>query len=494
MPVTFPIRDEAKKEIDSLIWDKFTKQEIEKKLSTTEGIEIFFDLFLHLRAPDPEQYALYYRVFLEKINSEFDKIVDSDEKKAAALKVMIVFKKMGDYTFKDFKEKHEIFKFEREIKNKLDILEKNKKLETEKLIQLKFNELKLHEPVFNEKPFSDFPKKEAWRFYLDGRYQKINQEFGWGASELREPGWLNELHNAFTYALDTIEQDLSVELLGEIHQKAVLKVKEIGYQKGKIRGNDNVRYQMPDFSLLGLSELHEESKNNLKYYVTDANYEFYDGNCYLSEDPKKYRTMMVNYEPFSESTVKEIMSEIIKRYYIEFKEAKNDRFLQFQAIVKLSSDLVRFHPYNDGNTRVLVNIVLKRELIKYGFKPVILENPNWFDNLSKEELCLETLKGIENFEYVKKNGIYPEADPTFTTDNFIEYIEGEAKKAENIKLNTIIPKNEGFVETIERLRLEEKNKEIIKRGNVTTEPIKSPFNHKPIVFKTEPQKDRPKFY
>ena len=69
------------------------------------------------------------------------------------------------------------------------------------------------------------------------------------------------------------------------------------------------------------------------------------------------------------------------------------------------------HPRADGNNRT-ATIILNSELIKYGFRPAVLENPNRLEGFSQAELLQEVYQGMRNFIHVAIRGFYPGGQTT----------------------------------------------------------------------------------
>lgn len=47
-------------------------------------------------------------------------------------------------------------------------------------------------------------------------------------------------------------------------------------------------------------------------------------------------------------------------------------------------------------------LLMNRELIRHGFSPAIFDNPNGFDGLAPDEALSELIRGMKNFQYIKK--------------------------------------------------------------------------------------------
>lgn len=88
-----------------------------------------------------------------------------------------------------------------------------------------------------------------------------------------------------------------------------------------------------------------------------------------------------------------IVREFIQKYLDAIKIASNDNERKLDIIIEFIQSLEQLHPFIDGNCRVFVMLLLNSELIKNGFPPTMLDNPNRFDLFSKKELADEIKKG-----------------------------------------------------------------------------------------------------
>ncbi len=88
-----------------------------------------------------------------------------------------------------------------------------------------------------------------------------------------------------------------------------------------------------------------------------------------------------------------IVRELIQKYLDAMKLVSNDNERKLDVIIEFIQSLEQLHPFGDGNCRVFVMLLLNSELIKSGFPPTMLDNPNQFDLFSKKELADEIKKG-----------------------------------------------------------------------------------------------------
>lgn len=55
---------------------------------------------------------------------------------------------------------------------------------------------------------------------------------------------------------------------------------------------------------------------------------------------------------------------------------------------------------------------MNRELVKHGFSPSLLENPNRFKGYTLNESVYELLRGTQNFNQLKELGFIEGCEPT----------------------------------------------------------------------------------
>jgi|GEM_PF-5967408 len=419
---------ETKKMTKPLIWANFSSDEVDKELDSTNAIKKFTAFFLCVGTIWEHQSEMLLK-YLIKINNEFNSIIN--DQLATELKLIVDFRTFDASNF-NVEHQSQIEIELKKITTSLNTYIENKKNKLNNELRQRFESFNFLDDCSVQSCFQDFPTDEAWRFYVDGRYQKIPGEKGWVEFEKREPGCLQEMHKAFKKSLDRTDK-LSLEVIHEIHQDAIGKVNNIKTNHKKIRGMDQVGYDMIEFSILGLDELQKSEASQWRSGTTNGSYEYTDRKKYFSQNVETYRTLYIQYRPFDNVKINEMTQAIINGYYVDLSNAKN-KFEIFMAIIKLCSSLIRLHPFNDGNGRVFINILLNTELLKNQFPCVILENPNLFDNLSQDELADEVLTGMKNFEYVKKNKIYPDALPFITTQNINAYLKS---KSEEYLINVI---------------------------------------------------------
>lgn len=236
--------------------------------------------------------------------------------------------------------------------------------------------------------FADFPTEEIWRLFIDGYKQK--QETGWLDYEIREPGCMLAMLRGMIHVIENIEEPLDIPMLCKLHALCSTNVSGLlESNKAGIFRNNTISevglFYGSNCSIVGFIEMVEQKGNDYEI----KNLPSLCGSAGI-------RTL--------KKTDKEIYSrleKIINAYHLEINTGNN--ISKLLAIVKLIKELERFHPFPDANCRTICILLLFRELVRNGFSPVILDNPNCFEGFSDIELVNEIIEGMKTFQLVKIN-------------------------------------------------------------------------------------------
>ncbi len=89
------------------------------------------------------------------------------------------------------------------------------------------------------------------------------------------------------------------------------------------------------------------------------------------------------------------MANLLENYNKSIQSAKTplDTLL---AIIKYAQFCEQLHPFIDGNCRTFGMLMLNHLLMRNGFPPAILENPNRLDAFSEKQLLVEVINGMQN--------------------------------------------------------------------------------------------------
>ncbi|WP_173236291.1 hypothetical protein [Legionella antarctica] len=96
----------------------------------------------------------------------------------------------------------------------------------------------------------------------------------------------------------------------------------------------------------------------------------------------------------------------IKEYESTIFAHPEDPHAILRSIILFCKKLVLIHPFSDCNGRLFCNLILNRELIRNGFSPTLLDNPNRIDGYSLNESIFELIRGMDSFQFLKKEGLF----------------------------------------------------------------------------------------
>lgn len=256
---------------------------------------------------------------------------------------------------------------------------------------------------------------QLWRLIIDGekQYNPDDPDSGVAGYEKREKGSVERLINGYRYALsEDLTQPVTIPFIQSIHKaaasRAVEKHASAGHWAKKLRECVNAGFYKPSnntglqyktksssFSALGIIE------NVLK---TDT----------LLQPPTSYFTISgLGSSKFTapttdqDDTIQNSMQILIDAYERKMQALPvTDRYERLKTIVQFIHIAELNHPFQDGNCRTLCTCLLNRELMRFGFSPTLQWNPNYFDALSTEEIMLEVLEGMKDFQTLATTKTY----------------------------------------------------------------------------------------
>lgn len=265
----------------------------------------------------------------------------------------------------------------------------------------------------------EFDKRQLYRFFVDGRF--YTREHGWEEYEKREPGSIEGMSLAYSYMLDNfdLKDGLSVKYICELHN---LIVSKINLQARKNRYPGQIREFQVSFllkprttSLEGLRELLKEQglENGLKeaklnkYKSIEDVYERIQNGedvRYRAIIGKLDDELMKGFEERKPEGLyfkarKKIQLNLYKR--LENHVSEYNKKINFFTndedkiyfIVDFVKNVVRLHPFVDGNARVVTSILLNHIFLYHGFLPVIFEEPSITDAYTTSEILKEVVEG-----------------------------------------------------------------------------------------------------
>ncbi|MCL9685369.1 ankyrin repeat domain-containing protein [Legionella maioricensis] len=272
---------------------------------------------------------------------------------------------------------------------------------------------------------NQFPQKRFFQLFVHGDVHL--RENGQNGFESREPYCVRRFYDGFIHAIHNINGPLSVNLLLEIHAAATkglqgeFRTTRIGkfrncpmqaitfdkdmctiegikeqirigesYEGGNILGG-SIEVYRPDvsrkinllsfryFSIVSKAQAIYENSNQSPLYFTPPS-----NTALLAEEAQK----------------------IIDDYLTQIQEAQNTD-AELLAIVCCAKRMLLLHPFEDGNLRVFVNIMLNFLLIQRGYPPCIFYNPNVFYLFATKELVEVVKIGIMDSIFVINNPTMP---------------------------------------------------------------------------------------
>ncbi|KTD66929.1 ankyrin repeat-containing protein [Legionella steelei] len=231
--------------------------------------------------------------------------------------------------------------------------------------------------------YQDFPELELWRLFMDG-YQ---QEKGWANYEAREKGCINQLYQAWLYTKETITEPLTPEYFRKLHSICA---------KGIIWNRTEGMYREYGTSF-GLS-LRTLTFLGYMEYLTQFN-----NLCTLEKHAPSGFDAVTSIEAKRLDT---FVRQIIEEYESTVSaHAENPKAL-LHAIISFCKKLELTHPFRDCNGRLFCNLLLNRELVRHGFSPTLLDNPNMIEGFTIKESMSELIRGMNSFQRLKADGLF----------------------------------------------------------------------------------------
>lgn len=246
--------------------------------------------------------------------------------------------------------------------------------------------------------YGRLPQTELFRLFVDVDKQKNPKEQGFIGYERREPGCIQGMHDAFEYMMGSLDEPLSIEYIKKIHKIAAENIPPFL----RFRGWADVEYK----SICPGQFKQEESGNIVMGAETITPLGYKD--MILNFRAKSYRMDGGNF--YIELGIPENGYDAeVNKFILEYQQNINsdNAFEKLKAIVGLAQGLARTHPFKDGNIRVFATLLMNRELLKYGFTPSLMDDPNKLDGHSLEEAMYQVLLGMENFKALTIKGSIP---------------------------------------------------------------------------------------
>ena len=273
-----------------------------------------------------------------------------------------------------------------------------------------------------------FPQKRFFQLFVDGDTHII--ENGQNGFEKREPHCISCFYDGFIHAIRNINQPLSVDLLLAFHEAATRGVG--GEFKGVMLGEfrqcpmkpiifykdmctvEGIKEQMKigesyddverrnilgDAIMVHLPNSHQQV-NLLAFHFFSRRNKAQAIYEYSNQNPISF------IPPANTTLLTETAQNIINDYLTQIQEAQNTD-AKLLAIARCAKRMLLLHPFEDGNLRTCVNIMLNFLLIQQGYPPCIFYNPNVFYLFATEELVDVVKMGIVDSLFVSDNPDMP---------------------------------------------------------------------------------------
>ncbi|MCS5707916.1 Fic family protein [Candidatus Berkiella cookevillensis] len=247
------------------------------------------------------------------------------------------------------------------------------------------------------KTLESLPEQERWRLYIDGNKQRDPLERGWQAYEEREKNCILSMHNSFKYALSEHAKPLTVDTIMTIHDIALGGIEGDMIQGLRDRGTHTA------FDYLSLDRVMQVPP----YAETKK----YDSTLGIKSNYIKR-----SFEYTSPKDLINFMKNTLLEYENKLSEAGDSIEGKLDAIVDLGYDMLKKHPFCDGNSRTFITIILNKELMRNGFSACIFDDPLIFEGyVGRNELKLEVINGIKNFKKLIAENTIENLPPNLTT-------------------------------------------------------------------------------
>lgn len=233
--------------------------------------------------------------------------------------------------------------------------------------------------------FQNYPQKEIWRLFYDVDKQRVENAEGWGTAEKIIPGFFQGMTEAFLFLKNSIDSELSVDLLEGLHNGILHKGIRTPDANAEWLAHFKIEFGY-NTSLYGLAEIFHSSRYGQNYYLGER------------QGESSYRMIC------SGVNVRESVETVIQKYHEMRKTSGITPKKRLLNIVELVGELIRIHPFPDGNCRTICTLLLMRELMHNGFPPAMLDDPNRMAGYSREECVAEIVKGMQNFQRIKNLG------------------------------------------------------------------------------------------
>lgn len=283
-------------------------------------------------------------------------------------------------------------------------------------------------------------KENMWRLVLDGAAQHDPEDPHGGiiGYEMREPGSVERLKNGYQFTLSQpLFEPLTTKLIQDIHKNAASLAVAQNQAAGEWGQSGVTCSYMRVYTPADENGLKYIPKGNFSHSGAFENmidtHELLIPSTSMIELNGSIDNPILKFESFHGSDPGGNLQKLIDTY-----EAKmaflplSDRYERLKTIVQFTHIAEINHPFQDGNCRTICTCLLNRELIRHGFAPTLLWDPNYIDLLSTEEIMLEVLEGMKDFATLAKTKTYAR---TMTPEMLAKRQDQKMKKVSETLMN-----------------------------------------------------------
>lgn len=244
----------------------------------------------------------------------------------------------------------------------------------------------------------DFPLHQMYRFFNRFFMHGQRQFSGWLPGEREEPGFTAGAMFALLYEFNHLDQPLTTEVIERIHLNVISGVLNTNYSPWEVREH-HVTFRQPGeyvgFGLIPGSNLSPTGLEELKSECPHPELGYELRKSHIGQSERSFYKLAC----LSDRSEEKVM-EALEHYHRQLNAMLMSNPQEAEALAllcRLISDLERLHPYADGNCRTFGIIVLNRELVRLGFLPTLMDDPNQFDGYSQQELITKIKEGQQRY-------------------------------------------------------------------------------------------------
>ncbi len=263
-------------------------------------------------------------------------------------------------------------------------------------------ETRLQEELAHHESFKNFPIRELWRLFIDGKHQGTRGKFGYED----EPGHLSGCYGGFLFALKRLREggkidchllrDMHAECFGKAYKNITTRIGLIPFPVDFRRSRNGCGFIFlsidENASSLGVEEIKAQCVKSVGGMLEDKRCLFKLSIPEVGNTPLVLEFDELVFNDKVEAVINGLLDEcqsVIERTISEREKG--------MAISKCIANLNRMHVFNDGNIRVICFILTNILRMRAGLVPVIWKDPNVLDGFSLIEITDRQQEGSKTF-------------------------------------------------------------------------------------------------